>query len=285
MRLYLLFFFALFAVSCNTETPVNRPNTNVNSTNSNVNSNGNTTSTKAPVTTYGYEIVNKYKHDPDAFTQGLVFHDGFFYESDGEYGESNLRKVEPETGKVLQKVSLGNNYFAEGLTLFNDKLYQITWREGTAFVYDLDFKLIKQIKYSGEGWGLTHDDKNLILSDGTHVIRFVDPETFQTVRTITVMRENGQPLMEINELEYVKGEIWANVWHSENINLPNHIARIDPQTGKLLGWINLDGISPSDVKSDSESVLNGIAYDEATDRIFVTGKKWKNLYEIRLKAK
>ena len=285
MRLYLLFFFALFAVSCKTETPVNRPNTNVNSTNSNVNSNGNTTSTKAPVTTYGYEIVNKYKHDPDAFTQGLVFHDGFFYESDGEYGESNLRKVEPETGKVLQKVSLGNNYFAEGLTLFNDKLYQITWREGTAFVYDLDFKLIKQIKYSGEGWGLTHDDKNLILSDGTHVIRFVDPETFQTVRTITVMRENGQPLMEINELEYVKGEIWANVWHSENINLPNHIARIDPQTGKLLGWINLDGISPSDVRSDAESVLNGIAYDEATDRIFVTGKKWKNLYEIRLKAK
>lgn len=285
MRLYLLILFALFAVSCKTETPVNRPNTNVNSTNSTVNSNGNTTSSKAPLTTYGYEIVNKYKHDPKAFTQGLVFHDGFFYESDGQYEDSTLRKVEPETGKVLQKVNLGKDYFAEGLTLFNNKLYQITWREGTAFVYDLDFKLLKEIKYSGEGWGLTHDDKNLILSDGTHVIRFVDPETFQTVRTITVMRENGQPLMDINELEYVKGEIWANVWHSENINLPNHIARIDPQTGKLLGWINLDGISPADIKSGEENVLNGIAYDEATDRIFVTGKNWSNLYEIRLKAR
>lgn len=291
MRLYLLLLFALFAVSCKTETPVNRPNTNVTSTNSNVNSNGNTASTKTPLTTYGYEIVNKYKHDSNAFTQGLVFHDGFFYESDGQYGESTLRKVEPETGKVLQKVGLGKNYFAEGLTFFNDKLYQITWQENTAFVYDLDFKLIKEIKYAGEGWGLTHDDKNLILSDGTHVIRFVDPETFQTVRTITVMRENGQPLMDINELEYVKGEIWANVWHSENINLPNHIARIDPQTGKLLGWIDLNGISPDDSQykktgtDDGEKVLNGIAYDEATDRIFVTGKRWSNLYEIKLKAK
>lgn len=283
MRLYLLLLFAFFTISCKTEPPVNRSNTPVTPTNSNVNTSSPTS--KLPVSTYGYEVVNKYKHDSEAFTQGLVFYNGFLYESDGQYEESSLRKVELESGKVIQKTNLAARYFAEGLTIFNDKIYQITWQENTAFVYDLDFKLIKEIKYPGEGWGLTHDDKNLIMSDGTHVIRFVDPETFQTVRTITVLRENGQPLMDINELEYVKGEIWANIWHSENINLPNHIARIDPQTGKLLGWINLDGISPEDTKRDGEYVLNGIAYDEATDRIFVTGKRWKNLFEIKLKAK
>lgn len=285
MRFYLLILFAFFAFSCGTETPVNRPNTNVKPTNSNVN-NTNTASGKTPLTTYGYEIVNKYNHDSKAFTQGLVFHNGFLYESTGQLGESTLRRVELETGKVVQKYDLARDIFGEGMTILNDKIYQISWQNGLAFVYDLnDFKLLKQIRYAGEGWGLTHDGKNLIMSDGTHVIRFVDPENFQTVRSITVMRENGQPLMEINELEYVKGEIWANVWHSENINLPNHIARIDPQSGKLLGWINLDGISPSDIKSGEENVLNGIAYDEATDRIFVTGKRWKNLYEIKLKAK
>lgn len=286
MRLYLLVLFAFLAFSCKTETPVNRPNTNVSTTNSNVNTNRNTTSTKTPLATYGYEIVNKYKHDSEAFTQGLVYHDGFLYESTGHEGESTLRKVELESGKVLQKYDLADEIFAEGMTIFNGKIYQLSWRNGLAFVYNLsDFKLLKEFRYAGDGWGLTHDTKNLIMSDGTHILRFVDPETFQTVSTITVMRENGQPLMDINELEYVKGEIWANVWHSENINLPNHIARIDPQTGKLLGWINLDGISPEDIKRGEENTLNGIAYDEATDRIFVTGKNWKNLFEIKLKAK
>lgn len=287
MRLYLLFFSALFAFSCSSEPAVNRPATTVNSNSPAVNNSNMTTgntASKNSLPSYGYEIVNKYKHDSGAFTQGLVFHDGFLYESTGQRGESTLRKVELETGKVLQKYDVPADIFAEGMTIFNDKIYQLTWEEGTAFVYDMNFKLLKQMQYAGEGWGLTNDGTNLILSDGTHVIRFVDPETFKTVRTITVLRENGQPLMKINELEYVKGEIWANIWHSEEINLPNRIARINPQDGKLLGWINLDGISPDDVKREPENTLNGIAYDEATDRIFVTGKKWRNLYEIRLRA-
>ncbi len=240
---------------------------------------------KTPIPVYTYEIVKTYPHDPNAFTQGLIFHNGVFYESDGEYDESKLRKVEVETGKTLQKYDVPREYFAEGLTLFNDKLYQITWREKTAFVYDLNFKLLKELKYNGEGWGLTNDGTHLIMSDGTHVIRFVDPETFDTVKTLVVKDENGRPIYKLNELEYVKGEIWANIWHSEDIGKPNYVARIDPKTGALLGWIDLGGISPGDVAADSENVLNGIAHDPATDRIFVTGKRWKKLFEIKLKAK
>ena len=289
MRFYLLILFALFAFSCGNSSNVSNNKPQVNGTKSpsnNVNNSSAKTSGSLPV--YGYEIVNTYKHDPKAFTQGLVIHKGTFYESDGQYNESTLRKVEIESGKVIQKVDLPDEIFAEGLTAFNDKLYQISWREKRAFVWDLDLKLQKEFPYQGEGWGLTHDGKNLIMSDGTHVIKFINPEDFQTVSTISVLRENGQPLMNINELEYVKGEIWANIWHSEapeSINKPNYIARIDPKSGKLLGWIDLAGISPEDSERGSENVLNGIAYDEATDRIFVTGKSWKRLFEIKLKAK
>ena len=266
------------AFSCKTEPPVNKPNTSVN-TNS---------SPKTPLTIpfYGFEVVNTYKHDPKAFTEGLFFHEGFLYESTGETGKSSLRKVEIESGRPLQKVDLPSESFGEGITLFNGKIYQLTWQEGLCRVFDAEsFKLLREIRYSGEGWGLTHDEKNLIMSDGTHVIRYLDPETLQTARTIAVFRENGIPLMKINELELIKGEIWANVWHSESIDLPNHIARIDPATGKLLGWINLDGISPEDVQRGDENTLNGIAYDEKTDRIFVTGKNWKRLFEIKIKPK
>ncbi|HVE59992.1 MAG TPA: glutaminyl-peptide cyclotransferase [Pyrinomonadaceae bacterium] len=257
--------------------PTNTGNTN--KTNSNV------TATNQPVPVDGYEIVKTYKHDEKAFTQGLVFVNGFFYESDGEYGESNLRKVEVETGKVLQKQDVAEEYFAEGMTILNDKIYQITWQEKTAFQYDMNFKLIKEFRYQGEGWGLTNDGTNLIMSDGTHVIRFINPETFETVRTIVVKDEKGSPIYKLNELEYIKGEIWANIWHSESINKPNHIARINPADGKLLGWVDLQGISPEDVARDSENTLNGIAYDAAGDRIFVTGKQWKKLFEIKLKPK
>lgn len=254
---------------------------NVNSGNAN-RANSNTT-TSVPVSTY--EIVKTYKHDDKAFTQGLVVHNGFFYESTGEYGDSSLRKVEIETGKVLQKKDIADEYFAEGMTIFNDKIYQITWQESVAFQYDLNFNLIKEFRYAGEGWGLTHDGKNLFMSDGTHVIRVLDPETFETVRTIVVKDEAGRPIFKLNELEFVKGEIWANIWHSEQTGKPNHIARISPVDGKLLGWIDLQNISPDDQRRDNENVLNGIAYDAATDRIFVTGKNWKNLYEIKLKPK
>jgi len=286
MRFYLLILFTIFATSCKTENPVNRQNVNVNSiinTNKTANLPSQTTG-KIPI--YTYEIVNTFKHDSKAFTQGLVFHNGFLYESTGQKGDSTVRKVEINSGRVLQNHDLSDAFFAEGMTVLNDRIYQITWQENTAFVYDAnDFKLLNELKYQGEGWGLTDDGTNLIMSDGTHVIRIVEPETFKTTRTLVILDENGKPLLDLNELEYVKGEIWANVWHSERIGKPNHIARIDPNSGKLLGWINLQGISPDDVERDSENTLNGIAYDETGDRIFVTGKKWRNLYEIKLKAK
>ncbi|MBA3352383.1 MAG: glutaminyl-peptide cyclotransferase [Blastocatellia bacterium] len=255
---------------------------------SNVVKNQNVNKTKVVLPVSSYEVVNTYQHDPRAFTQGLVFRDGFLYESTGQEGDSTLRKVDFATGKVVQKHDLPDEVFGEGIAIMGDRVYQLSWRDRIAWVYNLsDFKLLRELRYSGEGWGLTHDGTNLFMSDGTHVIRVLDPETFETVRTVVVKDESGRPLMKLNELEFVKGEIWANVWHSEAIGKPNHIARIDPGSGELKGWIDLDGISPGDQRGEdkSENTLNGIAYDEATDRIFVTGKNWKNLYEIKLKPK
>ncbi len=274
-------------LNCGGTSPNNNGGTKPNAANTPV-------KTAAPATTSGYEVVKSYPHDGKAFTQGLVINGGFLYESTGEYKESTLRKVDLATGKVLQKHDVPAEYFAEGMTILGDKIYQITWRERTAFVYNLaDFKLERELSYSGEGWGLTNDGTNLIMSDGTHVLRFVDPATFKTVKTLPVMREDGKPLMQINELEWVKGEIWANIWHSEDpqvLGKTNHIARIDPATGKVLGWIDLSGISPDDQPKSpgdryddkTENVLNGIAYDAQNDRIFVTGKNWKKLYEIKI---
>ncbi len=260
-----------------------------NTSNANVSATKPTTATtakSAPLPVYGYEIVRKYPHDPQAFTQGLLFHNGFLYESTGEFGKSSLRKVEIETGKVLQKFDLPKDSFGEGITLFDDKIYQLTWQEGLVRVFDInDFKLIREFNYQGEGWGIATDGTNLYMTDSTHVMRVLNPETFRSVKMHAVMREDGRPLMRLNEMEYVKGEIWANIWHSDDpqiLGKPNHIARIDPATGKLTGWINLDGISPDDIRRDRENTLNGIAYDAANDRIFVTGKKWRNLYEIKL---
>lgn len=230
-----------------------------------------------PVSTF--EVVNAWPHDSGAFTQGLVFHDGAFLESTGQYGESSLRRVEPKTGRVLKKVDLPGQYFAEGLTLFRGKLYQLTWTTRKGFIYDPEtFQSQGEFAYDGEGWGLTHDDQNLILSDGTNQIRFLDPNTFGIKKTISVF-DGARPLRELNELEYVKGEIYANIWHTDRI------ARIDPGSGKILGWIDLTGLFPEAERSDEEAVLNGIAYDEATDRLFVTGKLWPKLFEIRLQSK
>lgn len=284
MRFFLMILFAVFIVSCKTEKPVNRPSVNTGSVN--INKTANTPSPAADkVPVYTYDIVKTYPHDPKAFTQGLVFYNNFFYEGTGgrqtDNFHSSLRKVEVETGKVLQKTDLDGKYFGEGITIFNGKIYQITWQEQKAFVYDVnDFKLIKEFNYSGEGWGITHDDTNLIMSDGTHIIRFINPETFQTTRTITVLDEKGKPLVEINELEYVKGEIWANVWQE------GWIARIDPASGKLLGRIDLEELTEQQLDDDRNAdVLNGIAYDEASDRLFITGKKWRKLFEIKVKLK
>jgi len=237
------------------------------------------------VPVYTYEIVNVFPHDPTAFTQGLVFHNGILLESTGQYGSSTVRKVEITSGKPFRRFDLPGQFFGEGLAVLGERIYQLTWQEKTAFVYDMNLSPIDRLDYAGEGWGLTTDGESLIMSDGTQVIRFVDPSTFETKRTIVVRDERNKPIRELNELEWVKGEIWANIWHSERIGKPNHIARIDPQTGNVIGWIDLNGISPDDVARSPENTLNGIAYDEKTDRIFVTGKQWEKLFEIRLKLK
>ncbi|HEX7174475.1 MAG TPA: glutaminyl-peptide cyclotransferase [Pyrinomonadaceae bacterium] len=227
---------------------------------------------------YGYEVVNSWPHDREAFTQGLVFHEGALIESTGQYGESSLRRVELQTGRVLQKTDVPPQFFAEGATLLRGKLYQLTWTTERGFVYDpATLKKTGEFRYSGEGWGLTHDGESLILSDGTNQIRFLNPDTFAVSRTINVF-DRGRPVREINELEYVKGEIYANVWKTDRV------ARIDPQTGALKGWIDLKGIiSTAERSGDTDAVLNGIAYDERGDRLFVTGKLWPKLFEIRLK--
>jgi len=232
--------------------------------------------------TYTYEIIKVYPHDPKAFTQGLVYYKGFLYEGTGgrkrDDFHSSLRKVELETGNILKKIDLPGEYFGEGIAILGDKVYQLTWQEGTAFVYDLqDFQLLKKFNYSGEGWGLTTDGVNLFMSDGTHVIRVINPENFETLRTITVLDQKNRPIMNLNELEYIKGEIWANIWQTPQI------VRIDPASGKILGWIDLSKLANQIAREDSNAdVLNGIAYDPEHDRIFVTGKKWRKLFEIKV---
>jgi glutamine cyclotransferase len=233
--------------------------------------------TEAPV--YGYEVVHAWPHDADAFTQGLVFHDGKFLESTGELGHSSLRRVEAETGRVLEKVDVPPPFFAEGITLLNGKIYQLTWQQQLGFIYDAaTFQKLGEFRYQGEGWGLANDDQSLILSDGTNRIRFLDPDNFQVRKTIAVV-DGKLPVNELNELEYVQGEIYANVWHADRI------ARIDPQSGRVVGWIDLSGLLTPGAVTDEEAVLNGIAYDEAQGRLFVTGKLWPKLFEIKLKRK
>lgn len=229
-----------------------------------------------PAPVASVEQVRSYPHDSTAFTQGLVWRDGRLYESTGRYGESTLRLVELETGRVLQQASLGAQYFAEGLTTVGDTLYQLTWKEGVAFLWDPQtLRQIGQVQYNGEGWGLASDGRRLIVSDGSSYLTFVDPVTFQVDTTLRVT-DGGRPVDQLNELEWVKGEVWANVWHTQRI------ARIDPATGRVKGWLDLAPLIPP--VADAEAVLNGIAYDEAADRLLVTGKLWPVLYEIRVPA-
>jgi glutaminyl-peptide cyclotransferase len=221
-----------------------------------------------------YQIVNQFPHDSGAFTQGLVLSNGVLYESTGLFGSSSLRRVDRTTGAVLQRVDVAPQYFAEGITIFQGKIFQITWQSQIGFIYDpVTFAQIGQFSYSGEGWGLTHDGTNLIMSDGTSQIRFLNPSTFQTVRSITVRDEQGSPVTQINELEYINGEIYANLWQTD------WIVRINPATGAITGRLDLSGLSPRGPNAD---VLNGIAYDQSTGHLLVTGKLWSWLYEIRL---
>jgi glutamine cyclotransferase len=225
---------------------------------------------------YHYEIVHTYPHDRAAFTQGLVFLDGVLYESTGLNGASTLRKVELETGKVLKKISIPGQYFGEGIAILDGKIFHLTWQNQKGFVYDLQtFNQEKEFSYTGEGWGLATDGHSLIMSDGTDQIRFLDPRTLQVEHTIRVSRR-GQPVVNLNELEYIKGEIFANIWETD------YVVRIDPKTGQVVGIINFTGLLPPEDRNGTD-VLNGIAYDAAGDRLFITGKCWPKLFEVRLK--
>ena len=225
---------------------------------------------------YTYNIVNTYPHDRSAFTQGLVFEDGFLYEGTGLYGQSTLRRVELETGDILQIRGLPDQFFGEGITIYGDKIIQLTWQSNVGFVYDKNsFELLQQFNYSTEGWGITHDGERLIMSDGTSKLHFLDPQTFEEIGQLAVFDDNG-PVTRLNELEYVQGEIYANVWQTDRI------ARISPATGRVVGWIDLEGILTAEDLSEPVDVLNGIAYDADTDRLFVTGKLWPKLFEIDL---
>ena len=227
---------------------------------------------------HGFKIVRSYPHDRDAFTQGLFFHDGFLFEGTGLRGRSSIRKVEIETGRVVQAVELPPEVFGEGITLWGDRIIGITWQEGTAFVLDLKtFKLWRKFSYAGEGWGITHNDKELVMSDGTAELRFLDPLTFKELRRVRVTA-GGRPVDQLNELEWVDGQVFANIWQTDRI------ARIDPRTGNVVGWIDLTGLLPSSQRTGSDDVLNGIAYDAKKKRLFVTGKLWPRLFEIQLTA-
>ncbi len=248
-----------------------------NGDNTNVPTVGNAPPSNAPAQKYGYQIVNIFPHDSNAFTQGLILVDGKLLESTGQEGSSSLRSVELETGKVLKKVDVPPPYFAEGITVLNGKVYQLTWQHGVGFIYDLQtFERAGQFDYQGEGWGLTTDGQSLILSDGSNKLKFLNPSSFRVTRTISVI-DGTSPVHQLNELEFIKGEIYANVWHADRI------AVIDPQTGRVKAWIDLTGLMPEGELRDEEAVLNGIAYDQSNDKFYVTGKLWPRLFEIKVK--
>jgi glutamine cyclotransferase len=226
-------------------------------------------------------VIHEYPHDPLAFSQGLICYEGGFIESAGQYGQSNIRKVNLKDGSVSKRVNLNDRYFAEGATLLNGVIYQLTWQESTCFTYDP--KTLKQtgkMSYKGDGWGLTHDGKSLILSDGSNKIKFLDPKTLKVQRQISVFTNNDPkfPQFDINELEMIEGEIFANIWHTDVIY------RIDPKNGRVLGVIDMSGL-PVDTQGNSDHVLNGIAYEPKSKRIYVTGKCWPKLFEIKLEKK
>jgi glutamine cyclotransferase len=225
-----------------------------------------------------YRIVHAYPHDEHAFTQGLVYLDGHLYESTGIQGQSTLREEDLETGRIVRMQLDSDRYFGEGLTDWKNTLIQLTWQSHIALVYDrATFRLLRTFHYDGEGWGLTHDSSSLILSDGTATLRFFDPDTFRELRRITV-KDRGKSVTQLNELEFIHGEIYANVWHT------NRIARISPVNGRVLGWIDFKGLMPRDQLASDEAVLNGIAYDSQHNRLFVTGKLWPKIFEIAIVA-
>lgn len=231
----------------------------------------------AGIPVYSFEIVNVYPHDTGAFTEGLFYYKGFLYESTGQNGQSSIRKVKLETGEVVQKRDLSEDYFGEGIINWKDKLYQLTWQSQIGFIYNFEtFQPQGEFHYSGEGWSMTTDGKRIIMDDGTPEIRFWDPESLKETGRLAVTAD-GEPVKNLNELEWVKGEIYANIWETDRI------ARIDPKSGKVVGWIDCSNLLPAAERTPgSDSVLNGIAYDAQGDRLFVTGKNWPKLFQIKL---
>ena len=228
---------------------------------------------------YTFKVVHVFPHDPAAFTQGLVYHDGFFYESTGLNGRSSLRKVRLETGEVVQRVDLAQEFFGEGIALLKNQIVQLTWRSQVGFVYNVsDFHLLRRFSYAGEGWGLATNGTDFFMSDGTAAIRVLDGRTLREKRRLQV-RDGSTPVTELNELEFVEGEILANVWQTDRI------ARISPRTGKVVGWVDLTSLLSSVYKLEQGAVLNGIAYDAAKKRLFVTGKLWPSVFEIQIVPK
>lgn len=228
---------------------------------------------------YTFKIIHVFPHDSAAFTQGLIYHDGFFYEGTGLNGRSSLRKVRPETGEVVRRVDLEPQFFGEGITLFKNEIVQLTWQSQTGFIYNLsDFHLLRQFSYPGEGWGLATIGNEIFMSDGTAEIRVLDGGTLKEKRRLKV-QDGSTAVTELNELEFVEGEIFANIWQT------NRIARISPQSGKVVGWIDLTGLLSPIYRLQEDAVLNGIAYDAARKRLFVTGKLWPSVFEIQLVPK
>jgi len=228
---------------------------------------------------YTYRVVKAYPHDRQAFTQGLEYRDGYLYEGTGKEGRSSVRKVDLGTGRVIQKYDLPQPFFGEGITVLNQQVLELTWTTQTGFVYDkTNFRVLRSFNYSGEGWGLTNDGKQIYMSDGSADIRIWDGATLKEVRRFTV-KENGKSVTQLNELEWVRGEIYANVWQTDRI------LRISPADGRVLGSIDLTGILAKSERPDPDAVLNGIAYDAAGDRLFVTGKLWPTIFEIKLVPK
>ena len=234
----------------------------------------NNTTSEIPI--YKYKVVNTYPHDRNAFTQGLVYENNILYEGTGLRGHSTLRKVDIETGNILLIHELPSQFFGEGITIYENKIIQLTWQSNVGFVYDKsNFNLLKEFNYSTEGWGITHDEKYIIISDGTSTLYFLDPDNFEEIKRIEVFDNNGS-VSRLNELEYVQGEIYANIWKTDNI------ARIKPETGQVVGWIELAGLLNSTDFDPDVDVLNGIAYDNKENRLFVTGKLWPKIFEIEL---
>jgi glutamine cyclotransferase len=275
-RLFRMFFLTLIVLSGAVSVPScsNFLEASRSHTSHNVTSPAPTTPDVVPV--YTYKVVHTYPHDRNAFTQGLVFEKGVLYEGTGLRGRSTLRRVELETGNILQMHELPARFFGEGVTLYGNKIIQLTWQSNVGFVYDKDsFELLQEFHYPTEGWGITHDGKRFIMSDGTSMLHFLDLETLEEIGRVEVYDNHG-PVTRLNELEYVQGEIYANVWQADRI------ARIAPQTGQVIGWIDLKGLLSAEDRSEPVDVLNGIAYDTESDRLFVTGKLWPKLFEIEL---